>query len=101
MKTTNILFGIGYLCIAGIFIGVTGWIIVNQDPKFVVFSKIATESALLGLCTIAVCVLRTEQIHTKKMEKIIINAKEFNDKTRKDETNRIQLERNKKNKSSR
>lgn len=101
MKITNILFGIGYLCVAGIFMGITGWIIENQEPKFVVFAKIATESALLGICTIVICVLRTEQIHNKKIEKAIINAKEFNDKTRKDETNRIQLERNEKNKSSR
>ena len=43
MKTTNILFGIGYLCIVGIFIGMTGWIIESQELKFVVFAKIADE----------------------------------------------------------
>ena len=101
MKTTNILFGIGYLCIAGIFIGMTGWIVESQELKFVVFAKIAAESSILGICTIAICILRAEQIHTKKMEKAIIDAKEFINKYKEDETNRIQLEGNKKDKSSR
>ena len=97
---TNILFGIGYLCIAGIFIGVTGWIIVNQDPKFIIFAKIAVECILLGICTMGVCILRAEQIHNKRMEKVVFSTKD-NNKDKKDETNRIQLEGNKKNKSSR
>ena len=101
MKTTNILFGIGYLCIVGIFIGMTGWIIESQELKFVIFAKIAAESSILGICTIAICVLRTEQIHTKDMKKIRISSKEFINKYKKDETNRIQLEGNKKDKSSR